>query len=142
MEELGDVDAASWFQIANKPILIARKFDAEYLQLDYEPLHRMFYKLSQKNLTTVSQIQPSHLLRKTLKEFISRQQTDMEIDEQILELQIKKAFLKNQEYLRSKELDSPRRYIAKTPGPSFGNKKCKEILLNDVREKSLEINQS
>ena len=62
------------------------------------------------------------------------------MNEQILELQIKKAFLKNQEYLRFKQLDSPRKYIAKTPTPSSGNLKCKEILLNDVREKSMEIN--
>ena len=54
MDELEDVDSAAWFQIQSKPILIARKFDAEFLQLDYEPLHTMFYNLSQKNLTTVS----------------------------------------------------------------------------------------
>ncbi len=45
----------------------------------------------------------------------------MEMDEQILELQIKKAFLKNQEYLRSKQLDSPRKYIAKTPTTGSGS---------------------
>jgi hypothetical protein len=54
VDELEDVDSASWFQISNKPILIAKKFDAEFLQLDYEPLHTMFYNLSQQNLTTVS----------------------------------------------------------------------------------------
>ena len=44
VNELEDVDTASWMQIASKPILIARKFDAEFLQLDYEPLHTMFYR--------------------------------------------------------------------------------------------------
>jgi hypothetical protein len=45
----------------------------------------------------------------------------MEMDEQIMELQIKKAFLKNQEYLRAKQLDSPRKYIAKTPTTGSGS---------------------
>lgn len=53
LKDIDDVNMEEWEKIAEKPHLITKKFDEDFLQLDYTKLLQKFNYLSKLNLRVV-----------------------------------------------------------------------------------------